>query len=67
MPNGGSGGGGGRSMTFGIEVKENEGAKERRKEESLFSFYFFSGKSCEARGAAAFARWDGSGRAAALI
>ena len=37
-------------MTFGIEVKENEGARKGRKEESLFSFYFF-GKvvRCEGR------------------
>ena len=59
-------------MTFGIEVKENEGAREGRKNHSFLSI--FSGKSCDARGAAAFAaRWDGSkragagGRAAALI
>ena len=70
MPNGGSRGEGGRgkSMTFGIEVKENEGAKGGRKNHSFLSI--FSGKSCDARGAAAFAaRWDGSGggRAAAAL
>ena len=63
-----SGGRGERSMTFGIEVKENEGAKGGRKNHSFLSI--FSGKSCDARGAAAFAaRWDGSGggRAAAAL
>ena len=37
-------------MTFGIEVKENEGAKGGRKNHSFLSI--FSGKSCDARGAA---------------
>ena len=46
-------------MTFGIEVKENEGAKERGKEGRITLFFLFFRESRAMRGA----RWDGSKRA----